>query len=351
MQVTQVQYLMYESICSRLICAPRLGHLQPKGSPVTFSENPDLKISKPSSHTKSEADIYRIQKNANDRKREIYWIGFLEGALSSDRIEPGEEAAILAEADKFVEFFEDPDASDMAEDIRARCFSGQNDLMAALEAVIAEKRKHIQAEAPYSVRDEVNEFLGFCAGIVCDGLILPKEADAILARIRASDTLTSSPVYRDLWRATEAAMADRVLSNDESEEIRQWIALLVGDGYVDTGVANIGNSAQLDEPITDPALIEFEDRCFVLTGPMRMGTRGYISEEIERCGGEVGKTVVRRTDYVVVSSTASKNWRTTHFGTKIERAKELITEGYKLRFVAEYALEQAIRLQGRGDQL
>lgn len=307
------------------------------------------KISAPSPLLKSDADIDRIQKNANDRKREVYWIGFLDGALSSNRIEPGEEAAILAEADKFVEFFEDPDASDLAADIRARCFSGQNDLMAALEDVIADKRREIQAEAPYSERDEVNEFLGFCAGVVCDGLILPAEADAILARIRSSDTLASSPVYRDLWRATEAALADRVLSDDESEEIRQWIALLVGDGYVDTGVTNIGNTAQLDEPITDPALIEFEDKCFVLTGPMRMGTRDFIIQEIERCGGEVGKSVVRRTDYVVVSSNASKNWRTTHFGMKIERAKELIVEGYKLRFVSEHALERAIKMCERGN--
>ncbi|MER5173041.1 hypothetical protein [Thioclava kandeliae] len=87
--------------------------------------------------------------------------------------------------------------------------------------VIAIKRSEIQTAALYSERDEVNEFLGFCAGILCDGVILPEEADAILARIRSSDTLTSSRVYRDLWRAAEAAMADRVLSADEVEEIRQ----------------------------------------------------------------------------------------------------------------------------------
>jgi NAD-dependent DNA ligase len=87
--------------------------------------------------------------------------------------------------------------------------------------------------------------------------------------------------------------------------------------------------------------------CVVLTGPMRMGTRDFIIAEIEGCGGEVGKTTTRKTDYVVVSSTASKNWRTTHFGTKIERAKELIVEGYKLRFVTETALEAAIKLQAK----
>lgn len=271
----------------------------------------------------------------------------MQGALSSNRIESGEEDAILAEADKFIEFFEDPDAADLAEDIRARCFSGQNDFMTALENVIREKRSEIQAAAPYSERDEVNEFLGFCAGIVCDGLILKAEAEAMLSRFHDSMVLSSSVVFRDLWRALEAALADKILTEEESEEVRNWIALLVGDGYVDTGIPNIGNTAELDEPIRNAAQITLKGACVVLTGPMRMGTRDFIIEEIERCGGEVGKTTTRKTDYVVVSSTASKNWRTTHFGTKIERAKELIVEGYKLRFVTEVALEAAIKLQAK----
>jgi len=294
-----------------------------------------------------DVDVDQLQKGANDRKREVYWIGFLQGALSSNRIESGEEDAILAEADKFVEFFEDPDAADLAEDIRARCFSGQNDFMTALENVIKEKRSEIQSVAPYSERDEVNEFLGFCAGIVCDGVILKAEAEAMLSRFHDSMVLSSSVVFRDLWRALEAALADKILTEEESEEVRAWIALLVGDGYVDTGIPNIGNTAELDEPIRDAAQITLKGACVVLTGPMRMGTRDFIIAEIEGCGGEVGKTTTRKTDYVVVSSTASKNWRTTHFGTKIERAKELIVEGYKLRFVTEAALEAAIKLQAK----
>lgn len=294
-----------------------------------------------------DVDVDQLQKGANDRKREVYWIGFLQGALSSNRIESGEEDAILAEADKFVEFFEDPDAADLAEDIRARCFSGQNDFMTALENVIKEKRSEIQSAAPYSERDEVNEFLGFCAGIVCDGVILKAEAEAMLSRFHDSMVLSSSVVFRDLWRALEAALADKILTEEESEEVRAWIALLVGDGYVDTGIPNIGNTAELDEPIRDAAQITLKGACVVLTGPMRMGTRDFIIAEIEGCGGEVGKTTTRKTDYVVVSSTASKNWRTTHFGTKIERAKELIVEGYKLRFVTETALEAAIKLQAK----
>jgi NAD-dependent DNA ligase len=283
-----------------------------------------------------------LHKTANDRKREVYWIGFLEGALSSNRIENGEEEAILAEAEKFVAFFNDPDAGDLAQDIRARCYSGQNDLMRALEDVVTDKRDQLIRAASYSELDEVNEFLGFCAGVICDGLILEAEAKAMLARFHGSMVLSSSVVFRELWRALEAALADNVLTKTESDEIREWIALLVGDGFIDTGLPNIGNVAQLDKSITDPAEVEMEGSSFVLTGPMRLGTRSFIISEIERCGGTVAAAPSRNTDYVVVSSTASKSWRTSHFGTKIEKAKALITEGYQLHFVSETALTKAI---------
>lgn len=288
--------------------------------------------------------VYR--KKANDRKREVYWIGFLEGTLSSNAIELGEEEAILAEGAKFIEFFEDPDAADLVQDIQARCFSGQNDLMSALESIIADKRDDLLKAAPYCDLDEINEFLGFCAGVVCDGLILESEAKAMLARFRGSKILSESPVFRNLGRALEAALSDKSLSEAESDEIREWIAKLVGDGLIDTGVPNIGNVSQFDAPITDSAEVRLQGSYFVLTGPMSMGPRRYIISEIERCGGKVTPSTNRRTDYIVVSSTASKNWRTSHFGTKIEKAQKLISEGYKMRFVSETALAQALEEHG-----
>ena len=59
-------------------------------------------------------------------------------------------------------------------------------------------------------------------------------------------------------------------------------------------------------------------------------------------GGVLDPRTTHRTDYLVVSSKASRHWRTTHFGIKMERAKELFSEGHRLRFVSEDALESAI---------
>lgn len=283
-----------------------------------------------------------FRKSANDRKRTVYWIGFLAGALSSHRIEDGEEEALLAEADKFREFFEDPDADDLAEDLRAKCFSSEQDLISQINEVITSKRAEIIDQSEYSESDEMNEFLGFCAGIICDGKILEREARAILDRFRQSTSLMTAAPFAQLRRAVEAAMADDILTSEEAEEIQEWIAQLVGDGFIDTGIPNIGSVSNLDDPITEPSDLRIERSHFVLTGPMKMGTRSFIQSEIERVGGVFDPRTTQKTDYVVVSSSASRHWRTTHFGTKIERAKELIDQGHKLRFVSEDALAKAI---------
>lgn len=284
-----------------------------------------------------------FNKSANTRKRVVYWIGFLDGALSSHRIEEGEGDALLAEAEKFAEFFNDPDASDLAEDIRARCFLSEEDLMGPLKQVIEDKRAELGSGSTSAETDELNEFLGFCAGIICDGRVLEAEVRAVLRRFKSSSILMNAAPFSTLKAAVETAMEDNILTDNEAEEIREWIAQLVGDGFIDTGIPNLGTVAMLDEPITDPKAIALEGSVFVLTGPMRMGPRSFIISEIERVGGTCAPRTTKQTDYVVISSTASRHWRTTHFGTKIERARELIEEGQKLRFVSEVALEKAIK--------
>jgi NAD-dependent DNA ligase len=284
----------------------------------------------------------KIHKEYNKRKREVYWIGFLEGAVSSKGIETGEEKAIHAEAQRFAKFFNDPDASDLEADLKARCFESDQDLLDQIRFIVAEKRAEVAATSKYSEADEMNEFLGFCAGIICDGKILQPEAEAILARFHRSPTLTNGAPFQNLRRALHTAMADRMLSDIEASETEEWISHLVGSGFIDTGLPNIGTVALPEQPITDPSLLKLRGSSFVLTGPMKMGVRSDIISRIERLGGAVSTTVRPGSDYVVVSLEASRHWLTTHFGNKIKKACELIDQGHSIKFVSEVALDQAI---------
>src|SRR5699024_7879150 len=137
-----------------------------------------------------------------------------------------------------------------------------------------------------------------------------------------------------------------VLDDAEAEEIRDWLAALVTDGHADTGMSNIGGVITPTDPIHDAAAVTFSGRAFVLTGKMSIGPRSLIGDELARRGAVLKSSVTDETDYVVVSSTASRHWKTTHFGTKIEAARKKIDEGHRLRFVAEHALAKAFEADG-----
>jgi NAD-dependent DNA ligase len=283
----------------------------------------------------------RFNRTLNTRKRVTYWIGFLEGVLASGRLEEDKEEALMLEASRFANFFNDPDAADLAEDLKSLWVDGEDDLIAKLRQIIEGKRAEVLATAEYNAVDEMNGFLGFCAGIICDGVVHESEARALVRRLAGSDNLLKSVATKELQRALKRVFADRVLSKEEGLEIQEIVARLVGDGYADTGIEAIGTVANLDAPITDPALVELENKVFVLTGPMKR-VRRKIEDDICDCGGDPESRVTGRTDFVVVSDKASRHWRTTHFGSKIQKAKEMIEEGCNIRFVTEGALEGAM---------
>lgn len=287
-------------------------------------------------------DLRRIHFHSNRRKKAMYWIGFLEGAASSGRIEGTEMAALEAEARTFAEFFGDPDARDVAEDIAHIHAEEANDLFEQIDDVIAAQRELICATAEVSEKDRLNEFLGFCAGVICDGRVLEEEATAMARRFARDPDLARHSELVKLRQTVIEAIADGRLTGEEAEDIRAWIARLVGDGYSETGLPSMGLAAQHPDMLLDHSLIEFRRRCFVVTGALRIAPRREIARMVESFDGIYADRITTQTDYVIVAMAASRDWRATHFGTKLERARELINAGAALRLVAEHAFEAAL---------
>jgi NAD-dependent DNA ligase len=303
---------------------------------------PDERLTRQNYAYDDQEQLAAYRASAVERKQQLYWIGFLAGARASGRIESGEPEAIHAEATRFATFFECPDARDLLEDIAAECFASESDLIDSLDDIISSKRNDIEKDQPISASDDLNEFLGFCAGIICDGRVLEKEIRAIHERFLSSPQLRSDPLYAGLRDTVSNSLGDGLITDDEALEVQEWLARLVGDGFIDTGIANIGNVAEFDVAITDPAEVLFDGKHFALTGPMRMGTRSSIVARIEAAGGAFDGIPNRKTDYVVVATTASQLWRTTHYGNKIEKTTKLIDQGFRVRFVTESAFEIAL---------
>ena len=283
-----------------------------------------------------------FNRTATTRKRGFYWLGFLEGVAASDGIEEGEFEALVAEAREVDDFFGDAGGSRVTDMLAEALEDAGGDLMTAISIQCEALRDSLDDPEHAAEKDVINTFLGFCAGIICDGRITSREARKIHARFHSDPTLAEAPIFAHLRWAVEKALADAALDEEEAEEIREGIAELVTDGHADTGVASIGGVLSPTDPITDAGDVAIEGKVFVLTGKMSMGPRSLIGEEIARRGGTLKDTVTDETDYVVVSSTASRHWKTTHYGTKIEAALKKIEAGHAMRFVAEHALASAL---------
>ncbi len=292
---------------------------------------------------KFEQKLSRIHKKPNRRKLGFYWIGFLQGVLASSRIEKGEDIAIYEEAKRFSKIIKEPNIDDLLEDIEDNCFDSERDLIDSLNFIIEEKRKDLLSEEAASEREYVSEFLGFCAGIICDGKVLRSEVIAIHQRFSNSEILSEFKILESLRNSVTNSLHSTFAKQNQYSDIQEWIGELVGNGYHDTGVPNLGNVTQIKHAFTNPKAISFYGKTFVLTGTMTFGTRTIVQDMIKEKGGTCAKTVSNKTDFVVVASAPSEHWLTTHFGTKIKKAHDLISKGSDLKIVTEYALEKALQ--------
>ncbi|MCC8150063.1 MAG: hypothetical protein LIO96_00985 [Lachnospiraceae bacterium] len=72
-----------------------------------------------------------------------------------------------------------------------------------------------------------------------------------------------------------------------------------------------------------------------VTGDFDYGNRSDVCKLIEEVGGIIDKSVKKATNYVVVGSKGSDNWKTGNYGSKIQKAMELSDKGLDIKIIEE----------------
>jgi NAD-dependent DNA ligase len=286
------------------------------------------------------AALGRIHAKSNHRKAEAYWLGFLEGVLASDAIEDLEVDSIRIEAEQFLQLFGDEDADDLIQDLDTSYSDYHREIFEVISGIVDYRSGAFGRNS--SSKDCCNRFFGFCAGIACDGRLTIKEVERLIHRINEAPDLADDSRIISLKNVATEAISDRHLSADEEEDIGSWIARLVGDSCVDTGLATYGNSPAIEGVIRDHRQLVFRDAGFVVTGTFSIGPRKLIERWIAQRGGEVAKSVSGKTDYLVVAAIASRDWLHSHQGTKIIQARRLREKGGRPSFVEELTFRRAL---------
>lgn len=277
------------------------------------------------------------------RKRALYWVGFLDGAKTSRRIRSRDLAGIGEEADAFIRFFRDRQAKDLLQAMTRPHLDEEKDPLDQVNDVVIAMRGELHAEGELSAADRVDEFLGFCAGIIGDGKVLESEALAIKRRFELDQELALNSRVAKIYRVVADALMDGRLDDDETRDIREWIARLAGDGYAGAGVAAPVAAPHLPTMVTDQSAIAFTGRIFVVAGALGIAPGYEIAAMIGARGGEMADSVSEDTDFVIVADDVLRNWTATEISAAIDAARQLADRGVGLKFVSERGFTAALQ--------
>lgn len=162
----------------------------------------------------------------------------------------------------------------------------------------------------------INELMGFMRGIVADDHISEGEAEKL------AHCLFVNREAAEHWPVNVlAARLNRIYADKHAdEEERKELAALLKDivGRADTDEMSFSPT---DLPLNDPKPeVVFDANEFVFTGRFMYGTRKSCRREVEIRGGKCGDNVRLQTNYLVIGTLVSRDWKHSSFGNKIMKA-------------------------------
>lgn len=173
---------------------------------------------------------------------------------------------------------------------------------------------------------------------------------------------------QQLQEILETVTEDGEVTVDELDNLRYWVmehTELRGQYPFDKVVTAIENvledgrvtSSELEylqnvfseytNPVKSVSSTDVEsiiDKHVCLTGEFVSGSRSEIIKLIESKGGYIDSTVKKSTNIVAVGGLGNKDWKTGNYGSKIQRALELIDKGINIQIIEEKNLMDLLRL-------
>jgi hypothetical protein len=166
-----------------------------------------------------------------------------------------------------------------------------------------------------------DQLSGICLGILADGKVTDEEAVAFRKWANEFAAVNQGWPFDVIVDRVEAVFADKVVTDEEREDLAAIMREIIGQDCD----SPIERDRSTHLPFDDSDLeIEFDGREFIPTGRFAFGSRRKIEALIVSHGGVFqDKMPTLSTSYLVVGEFVSRDWISTQYGRKIERAIEL----------------------------
>lgn len=193
----------------------------------------------------------------------------------------------------------------------------------------------ITYDSPDTESGEMNQLIGLIHGIVADKVINEKEIHRLISWVDSSFLIKSSKPVLQIKNRIKHILADSIITEEEKDDLLELLIGIVGGHWQETGA--IGSSIMQGLPYCNDPL-SIPGNAFCLTGKFSSANRPDISRRIIQLGGDVHKKLLRSTQYLIVGSYSSRDWKYDTHGNKIEKALLWHKSGHPITFINETVL-------------
>lgn len=179
---------------------------------------------------------------------------------------------------------------------------------------------------------QINELIGLISGIVADSVITNSEIEKLTGWLTHNHHIKNEwPANIIIQRLTDI-LDDGIITEDERIGLIETIKQITGVRFDESGSAH-GTSTEFFEDSIE-AIVHI-DSCFCFTGKFVSGPRKSIEDSAKDKGATTKKDVSQNVDYLVVGTLASRDWRFSSHGRKIEKAFKLKEKGSTINIITE----------------
>lgn len=280
-----------------------------------------------------------FNKERNKDKALCSLMGILKGICADDKFTEDEFTYLNVWLKNNPLLHGDPDVFDLMElsdDILSDRVIAVDELYDFFQ--LARDIQNYKAPLIFTPEDQLNELLGLLCGITSDGLLNDLEVDALRQWFEDNENIIWKWPASLVINQLKGALEGGEITESQRFELRDEIMRVTGQEFLDTGSAGDSSMRLYDEEVSE---VSFEGRHFCLTGKLSIGPRSVLEQLIVERGGLVRKTVVKRLDYLVIGDLASRDWRFSSHGRKIQKVMDLKEKGVQISVVPESIVHNA----------
>ncbi len=182
---------------------------------------------------------------------------------------------------------------------------------------------------------QINELVGLLSGISADNIITDSEFKILADWLSCNEEVAQSWPANVIIERLNNIFEDEIVTQEEREDFLSTIKQITGVDFEVSGMAH-GMSTEFFEDKIDT--ISHKDTCFCFTGTFVSGSRKVMENSVIERGATTKGNVTKSINYLVIGTLASRDWRYSSHGRKIEQALKLKEKGHQIYIITERTL-------------